>query len=69
MTNFPRTLLVKVMGDGGEDDEPYYIACPEDQIDTLVETGETVRIATYQLVSIEEAEGLVRRHPARAEEG
>jgi hypothetical protein len=51
---FPKTLFVKVEGKA---DEEYFVA--DDNSYVLAEMGETIKIATYQLVEISDAKVLV----------
>lgn len=52
---FPKTIYVKIeSGDPAE----YFIA--DEDANSLVEMGETVKIASYQLVEISEAQGVAQ---------
>lgn len=53
MKNFPKTLHVKVEKDSGTE---YFVA--DANASTLVEMGEKIKIATYQLVETRTAEGV-----------
>lgn len=60
---FPKQLFVKVQKDGNLE----YFTADEDAY-ALVEMGEKIKVATYQLVEIQDAEGvasLTNRKKAR----
>lgn len=56
--NFPKNLYVKIEG---EKDGQYFSA--GDNPNYLCENGEKVKIATYQLVTVEIAEGITKLTP------
>ena len=51
---FPKKLFVKVDGDKGEE---YFVA--DENSYRLAEMGETIKIATYELVQVEDARVMV----------
>lgn len=55
---FPKKLFVKIDTDT---DTEYFVA--DEGIDGMVEVGQKVQIALYQLVEVNTAEGLVKVHP------
>ncbi len=56
--NFPKKLYVKIDGDKNEQ---YFIADPE--AESMVEIGVRVKIATYQLVTVEIGETFTKLTP------
>lgn len=52
---FPKTLFVKTEKDGSTS---YFVA--DEDAASLVEMGESIKIATYQLIEIQSAEGVAK---------
>lgn len=57
---FPKNLYVKIEKDGSTE---YFSA--DEMLWPLVEMGEKVKIATYQLVGVQEAQGVVETKRAK----
>ncbi len=55
MTDFFNTIYVKIEGDKGEE----YLSASENLL-MLVDTGEHATIGIYQLVKVQEVEGIVK---------
>lgn len=58
---FPKKLFVRFQ-DGGSG--PDYLAC-DDAMTSMVEVGETVKVAVYELVGTTQAEGVVQTRKPR----
>lgn len=55
MKKFPKTLFVKAEKEG---DSEYFVA--DVDAGSLVEMGDKIKVATYQLVEVQEAKGIAK---------